>query len=263
MGSMSETATPRTATRHPDGLSWKDLGLGERIITGLLITLWLMNILLTLWSAPQRASVADAEAAITGNRIISTERSTNPPADLLTRLLGTSFQVGADETSDQGEYLQWTDRQHRHHWIPLDEVRQVAARHANPDVKYGTDSSDTAAAGQELTFLQFSEHAHSSHVSWEYLPALALGLMEFGLVIAGTARRGTRWFWFWLLLVPSLPLDAGLPLYIWSEVLHRGRWGRRRRVCGWYGLGLCFLAHVVAQMAIVTMGGICQLISGR
>ncbi|MEL4357718.1 MULTISPECIES: hypothetical protein [unclassified Luteococcus] len=241
------TSQPRTASRS--GIGFGQLGRGEKIITTLLLTLWLLSILGTLWAVPQRATVAEAEAAITGHRVTSTTRQQEQPDGVLGQLLGTSFQGGTDASSDTGEYLEWTDALHRHHWIPLAEVAPVAAKHADPDISYG----EPRPTGLELAYLQFSEHRdpmHNTYVTWEYLPAMALGVMEFGLVIAGAARRGTRWFWFWILLMPGLPLDAGLLAYVWAEILGRGP-VRVRRLSGYDGFLFCLLVKIVVEMGLV------------
>lgn len=250
MTSPTRPAGARPRTAPPPGIGFGQLGRGEKLITTLLCTLWLLTIVGTIWASPRPASVAEAEAAITGNQIATIERIAQPPAGVITQLT-TSFPRESDNSDTAGGFLQWSDTRHRSHWISLDEVEQVAAKHADPTIQYGPSSADEELASRDLTYDRFGEHVRGSYTTWEYLPALALGLMEFGLVVAGAARRGTRWFWFWLLLVPGLPLDAGLLAYVWAEILGRGGSGRGRRMSGFDGFLLCLLVNIVVSMALV------------
>ncbi|MEL4505467.1 hypothetical protein AAEX63_10005 [Luteococcus sp. H138] len=236
-------------TTCPPALSFRDLGRGERIITILLLSCWVLMLAGTVWATPQRASVAEVERAITSKNIILHERREQVPASAVERLL-TSVTVNDEDDPSRGGYLVWKDRSHRWHWTTLDDAAPVAAKYADKDRQYGDSTSDGPPDDATLTYYRFGEHAHTSYFSWEYAGGLLLGAMELGLVIAGAARRGTRWFWFWVLLVPGLPLDAGLLGYLWLEVLNRGTAGRTRRMAGWEGLFFCILVLIVVQMGL-------------
>lgn len=117
--------------------------------------------------------------------------------------------AGAQGTADDGgdgadALVYWVDE-------PLAQVRVAEGADVGTLVAIAREGGAPEATG-ELVGLRLTQRTQL-----EGGLALALGVVGFGLVVLGRApRRGTRWYWFFLL---GLPLGLGLVAYLVREWL--------------------------------------------
>ncbi len=147
------------------------------------------------------------------------------------------------------------------YWVdaPVARLRVLDPDGLGSDVPAALVSRFRAAGVQEVA--ASSLYAHPPGLRVDQAGALLLFVSTLVVVLGPRPRRGTRWFWFW---VVGGPLALGVPLFAVTELLRpryepagtvhppgvAGRWS------GLTGFALGFVASLVGTAVLMALGDV-------
>ncbi|PSK65034.1 hypothetical protein B0E53_02990 [Micromonospora sp. MH33] len=200
---------------------------------------WLVWAALAWWTAPRAVDEAELERDLAAGRVVTMARADGWQA-------GSTWGRRPEPRYAEGAWMVvWTrpDGQVRHASVPTRAPESGADPLADPRARDATThGGDTLA---------------DALANAAGLLALTIGVGWLLMLVAGPPRvAGTRWFWFWIGLLP-----LGLGVLAW---LHRERWrgdvpAARPRRSGWAGLGWLLLGGLLLSVAVA---GLASLFGG-
>ncbi|MEU1688172.1 hypothetical protein [Micromonospora sp. NPDC005707] len=210
--------------------------LRRRALPLAVVLCWLIWAALAWWTAPRGADEAELEWDLAAGRVVTMARA-------------DGWQTGGGwgrrpepRYAEGGWMLVWTrpDGQIRHASVPAQDPESGVDPLADPRARDATThGGDTLADAQ----------ANAAGML-----ALTIGVGWLLMLVAGPPPvAGTRWFWFWIGLLPF-----GLGVLAW---LHRERWrgdvpAARPRRSGWAGLGGLLLGGILLSIAVTALAAL-------
>lgn len=226
-----------------------------RVARVLVLLAWLVAAGMSWWTAPRQAHYEQATAAVRDGEAVAygwgdyweddTDRWFQPPA---LRSSGTA-----------GPYFAWRTGDHRIFWTDTQEADGIVAPATGGDVGPATRTVSaveyTGPAAAELARQLDQQQLAGASISgrplvgWILL-ALSLTVLS-GLIFGPAPRRGTRWYWFWIIVVT--PHALGLVLWVirehpWAQVERPAATDRDR---GWFGLVTALVASFVLSVVLL------------
>ncbi|MET8837101.1 hypothetical protein ABZV78_24745 [Micromonospora sp. NPDC004540] len=197
---------------------------------------WLVWAALAWWSAPRAADEAELERDLAAGRVVTMARADGWQA-------GATWGRRPEPRYGEGAWmLVWTrpDGQIRWASVPVEDPETDTDPLTDPRARdatthYGDTLADALANAAGLL-------------------ALTIGAGWLLMLVAGPPPvAGTRWFWFWIGLLPF-----GLGVLAW---LHRERWrgdvpAARPRRSGWAGLGWLLLGGLLLSVAVAGLASV-------
>jgi hypothetical protein len=222
------TGRPRFCDHHAVKIPW------WQVLRVILVVGWVAWAGLTWWAAPRQASVEHARADLAANRIDTYEWG-----DSWRSLSGLLAPEGArlQSSGDVGPIFLWRTLDGQTHYTTITEHPEAF------DAEVVAHNRDDAYSRQ----------------SWVRTVLIGLSiagalLILWALVSAPDPVRGTRWFWWWVLVIT--PIGAGLLWWLATERPWSARAtlppappgpDKRRK---WYvGFGLAILAGWTISLA--------------
>lgn len=222
--------------------------VGHRILVAGILLAWLAWAVLMWWGSARPADGSTARADATAGRVTSYERSSgfHEPSFWVTPNLPVA--------DPHGQRLVWTTADGRMHVASLGPFHQSGGELLTGGRVSGSLQPADRALLQRLraTGAPSTVHAPWALRSGWLIGVLALGMAAVVLVNNRRPGFGTRWYWFW---VGLLPLGAGLlawtlierlPLALGNEPPVRSRGPSR----GWRGLGWLLLGSLFLQVVV-------------
>lgn len=215
----------------------------------LLVVAWLGWAGIAWWTAPRAATVDQTRSDVAAGRIDSFARASSVGRD--GRFWG---DLTAIRTRHDGDLLAWRTDSGR--------VRFTAPDRDWPRDRQGADPSGSAAGSVietltgELRAAGVPEHIGGVDGGrladrGEQLASLLAGTGVLLVLLGPTPARGTRWFWFWVGMIPfGLGAVSWLALERpWSARATELRWrqecgGGPARRSGWLGLAFLLLCGI-------------------
>ncbi|RKN41379.1 hypothetical protein [Micromonospora endolithica] len=197
---------------------------------------WLVWAVLSWWVTPREVDTADLERDLAADRVVTWQRAEGWSDD---EFLWARRQP-EPRPYPRGDVIAWTASNGQTRWTtidpvvgPLPDADPYSARLADADpwsTRQGLTHRLTAVVGGLGSVLA---------VVW-----LAL------LVGGPKPAAGTRWFWWWLGLLPY-----GLGMLAWVD---REWWRRRQkpahdRYTGWFGLGCLVGVSIVVSLLLLAL----------
>lgn len=177
-----------------------------------LVLLWLVTAIAAWWTTPREQSYEKARADAAAGRVTAFQWGDQWNSTDAGRWFGTS---GLRQSSSQlGPFFAWKTSDGRSYWTDTTTFRQVEV-HIDYD-----DYSGPGAAGivQQLRAAGIEQRGGALPQGSSIATGMTflLAVVILGVVIAGPPpRRGTRWFWFWLIYIT--PLGLGLLFWLVRE----------------------------------------------
>ncbi|MFE9692310.1 hypothetical protein [Micromonospora sp. NPDC005806] len=214
-------------------LDWSRLG--RRAFPIAVVGCWLVWAALAWWTAPRAADQAELDRDLAGGRVVTWFRADGWSTDA-----GAWGRRPQPRYASEGWMVVWSrpDGQIRYTNMPVDGSAT------------GSDPMDDRLARNAS--LRLGDAPAESLANAAGLLGLTLGLGWLVMLVAGPPPvAGTRWFWFWIGLLPF-----GLGVLAW---LYRERWRSdvpptRARGSGWAGLGWLLVGGLLLSVAVAGLG---------
>ncbi|MFC3502996.1 hypothetical protein ACFOOK_18705 [Micromonospora krabiensis] len=207
-----------------------------------LLLLWLLWAGLAWWSAPREVPVDELDRDLAAGRVITFQRTDGWNDDAL---WGDAPEprYGAD----QGGVVAWT--------LPNGQVRYTYDGGPQGWSDPGPSARDARLTATAQVWRADGAPAHRVSDA-AVLTAMAIGLIWLFVLVNGRPPRvGTRWYWFW---VGLLPFGVGVLAWVYRE-----RWRpapeRAARHSGWWGLCVLILGAIGLS---VLVAGLRALLGG-
>ncbi|MGN9811764.1 hypothetical protein ACTMSW_20685 [Micromonospora sp. BQ11] len=195
--------------------------------------LWLLWAALGWWTAPRQVDAAELERDLAAGRVVTWQRAEgwNDREFLWAR------QQPEPRANPQGEVFTWTVPNGQTRYATVDPIVGSLSDGDPYAPRLGT--ADRWWSGQGLT------HRLVDVLGW-LGGALALGWLV--VLVAGPApASGTRWFWWWMGL---LPFGLGVLAWVDREWWRRGQRPAHERYTGWFGFGCLVGLGIVVSLLL-------------
>lgn len=210
--------------------------LRRRALPLAVVLCWLVWAALAWWTAPRAADEAELERDLAAGRVVTMARADG---------WQTGGMWGRRPEPRYGEgawMLVWTR--------PDGQIRYADVRVEDPETE--PDPLTDPRARDATT--HYGDTLADALANAAGLLALVIGVGWLLMLVAGPPPvAGTRWFWFWIGLLPF-----GLGVLAW---LHRERWrsdlpAARPRRSGWSGVGGLLLGGILVSVAVTVLAAL-------
>ncbi|MEU5531297.1 hypothetical protein ABZ744_30625 [Micromonospora chersina] len=210
--------------------------LRRRALPLAVVLCWLVWAALAWWTAPRAADEAELERDLAAGRVVTMARADGWQTG------GTWGRRPEPRYGEGAWMLVWTrpDGQIRYADVPVE------------DPETGPDPLTDRRARDATT--HYGDTLADALANAAGLLALVIGAGWLLMLVAGPPPvAGTRWFWFWIGLLPF-----GLGVLAW---LHRERWrsdppAARTRRSGWSGVGGLLLGGILVSVAVTVLAAL-------
>ncbi|GAB1691857.1 hypothetical protein [Krasilnikovia sp. M28-CT-15] len=217
------------------------------------VVLWLLAAATAWWTAPRQQSYQQARADVAAGRVAEHQWGDRWDGDTR-RWFGDPTLLSSGTL---GPLFAWRTPDGRWHWTDTDTYGEVRVADADEKTYAGPGA---AALAQDLRAADLEgtsgDVAQTPVITWM---EVLLAVVFLGVLVAGPApRRGTRWYWFWV--VTFVPY--GLGLLFWTTREHP--WARsaavdtapgaeRPRDSGFRGLAVGILSAIVIGLVMLAL----------
>ncbi|MFI7606479.1 hypothetical protein ACIBTV_15265 [Micromonospora sp. NPDC049366] len=208
-----------------------------------LLLLWLLWAALAWWSAPREVSVDELDRDLAAGRVVTFQRTDGWDDD--SALWGHVPEPRYP--ADQGGIVAWT--------LPNGQIRYTydGGPHSWPEPGPSARDARLTATAQAWRADGAPAHRVSDAAA---LTAVAIGLIWLFVLVNGRPPCvGTRWYWFW---VGLLPFGVGVLAWVHRE-RRRPAAERAARHSGWWGFGVLILGGIGLS---VLVAGLRALLGG-
>ncbi|MFE9656187.1 hypothetical protein [Micromonospora sp. NPDC006431] len=207
----------------------------RRALTVVMALCWLAWAALAWWTSPRQVGPEQLDRDLAAGRIVTFVR-----ADGWDQEGGFWGRRPEPRYDSEGWMMIWS--------LPDGRVRYADVGVLSIDEERSADHEDARLA--QVASSWRADGAPADRLADAAgLLAGALALTWLGLLVAGPApQAGSRWFWFWLGL---LPFGAGLLGWLLREQWHAELPAGRDRQSGWAGFGWALLGGLVLSLAVL------------
>lgn len=165
-----------------------------------MVLLWLVAAVAAWWTAPREQSYDKAHADAAAGRVTAFQWGDHWNSTNAGRWFGTP---GLQQSSSQlGSFFAWKTSDGRWYWTDTTTFTQVEA----PIDDDGYSGPGAAGIAQQLRVAGVEQRGGTLPLGASITAGITflLAVVTLGVVLAGPPpRRGTRWFWFWLIYLTS------------------------------------------------------------
>lgn len=208
---------------------WSD---GRHVIGVCLIVLWAAYVAFASWTSPNEATVDKLREDLANGNATSAMQVEQAPNSVWAYQWWTDDAAPKNLKKGTGDVVLWRTNNHQVNWTTMPNA---AAAKAAVDRQRTSDSADSDPVNtlREVT-----------------VAGRALALISLVMVVLGPApRRGSRWFWFFLL---ALPFGLGVVAFAIGERLTDPR-EQKTRLHGGFGFLAVIVVGLVLNLAYGTL----------
>ena len=236
-------------------------GLTQRRVLGVALVIGWVAWLVALWAFQPRLVPQDfladelAHGKPVAYRVVTVDEDGGPGPLSTYRLQvrpASSDQLDEDGSGQQVTVAYWVD-------APVASLRVLDMNGVSSDTPAAVLEQLRAAGVPEADVGELMLHPPAGRTN--NAGVLLLALATLVVVLGPRPRRGTRWFWFWLV---GGPLLVGVPVFALAELLRpryepegtvheRGTAGRWN---GLLGFALGFVLSIAGAGALLALGGL-------
>ena len=207
------------------------------VLLGWLLLLLCAVSLATSWAGGVHASTLDQlDQDRQAGSVVQWYRSPHVASESRWTLARAEWQESDGDPAERGGLLVWEAR--GRWWVTTAGLglgtwtAEVAA----------SESPEVAAAADALTAagVRYAQPTVADGPGWPVPAMLVVWFAAF--VGVRSPRRGNRWFWFWVALVP---LGVGIAAYAVAERIHPRAEPAARRWSGWQGFGVSVAGSIL------------------
>ncbi|BFU44682.1 hypothetical protein [Krasilnikovia sp. MM14-A1004] len=222
------------------------------MLRAVVVALWLVAAATAWWTAPRQQSYADARADVDARQIAAYQWGDHWDGNNTRRWFGAA---SLQSSGKPGPLFAWRTPGGRWHWADTTEFGEVTVTDAEDAKNY--DGPGAAALAKDLRDAGLENEL--GDVAPPQLVAgieIVLGVLFLGVLVFGPApRRGTRWYWFWL--VSFAPYGLGMLFWMfrdhpWSQSVAVPGEGRQRD-SGFRGLLVGIVAAFVIGLVVLAL----------
>lgn len=218
-------------------------GLASKLLGWLLLALWIASFANAWMDGVRPATLAQLDGDRTAGQVQEWFVTTQLDDGGRFGFAQGQWQGSAEgDPSQRGGIVVW--RAHDQWWAASDPGRRGSVV-VGVQIRASADS-ESAVAALRADGIRYTVPPAGVVTAWILVAMLALW---FGLLVVPVQRprRGSRWFWFWIGLVP---FGVGMAAYAIAERIRPRRAPSPRPGSGWLAFGLALLGAFVVAAAL-------------